>query len=421
MQIRHLLATLAMLVGEPLGAQRPDTAAMTRATRLLDAACRRDADGTWGVSLCGPLLLAHWGQRDLTASRRPADGGFAAAGPWWTGALGDGQFPANTAITLGGTRWSMVVLPLPDDDAAAMQLLVHEQFHRIQGELGLPANDPRNDQLDAPEARRWLRLEWRALARAVAGEGEAACRAARDALAFRAARHAAFAGSAASEAALERHEGLAEYTGHRLASLAFPGGDARLVNALHEAESKPSYVRSFAYATGPAYGTLLDRVDATWREALGDGASPADHLARALTCDPGTATADARAASYGGDELARVERQRADSLGRIRDDYLARLVAGPVLETPDGQLNFTFDPNRVFPLGDHGVVHPAGNYSGPWGSLEVTAGGALVSADYRRVRVALPTDGVSEWKLTPAAGWEVEKRPDGWRLVKRDS
>ncbi len=274
--MRHLAATLAVLTGAPLGAQRPDTAAMTRATRLLDAACRRDADATWGVSLCGPLLLAHWGQRGLIASRQSADSGFAPAGRWWTGSLGEGQFPANTAITLGGTRWSMVVLPLPDDDAAAMQLLVHEQFHRIQGELGLPANDPANVHLDAPEGRRWLRLEWRALARAVAGEGDPSCRAARDALAFRAARQEEFPGSAASEAALERHEGLAEYTGHRLASLAFPDGDARLTAALHDAESTPSYVRSFAYVTGPAYGMLLDRVDPAWRETLGDGGSPAE-------------------------------------------------------------------------------------------------------------------------------------------------
>ena len=33
----------------------------------------------------------------------------------------------------------------------------------------------------------------------------------------------------------------------------------------------PSFVRSFAYATGPAYGLLLDQADPGWKEKLGSG------------------------------------------------------------------------------------------------------------------------------------------------------
>lgn len=412
-------AVLLVALAAPLVGQAADTAAMARATALLDRACAADHEATWGASLCGPLLLGHWGRKEVLADRQAADSSLAPIGRWWHGRLGPEQFPANTAVTLGGSRWSMVVLPLPDDDGLATTLLAHEQFHRIQRRLGLPATDPGNTHLDDPAARRWLRLEWRALARAIATRGNLSCTHARDALAFRAARHAAFPGSDSSEALLERHEGIAEYTGQRLASLALGGGDQRLERHLADAETLPSYVRSFAYATGPAYGFLLDRVDPAWRGALATGATPSELLAARLGCPAGDADATTRARGYGGEELAAQEQRRADSLATIRADYVRRLVTAQVLETPPSNLRFTFDPNAVFPLGKHGTVHPTGSYSGEWGSLEVTAGGALVSPDFQRVRVGLPSDGVSRWTLTPAAGWTLVKADSGWRLVRR--
>jgi hypothetical protein len=422
MTARHptiLLASLLLLAPVAAGAQQPDTAAMARAVGLLDAACAADRSGTWGRPLCGPLLLGQWGSRGVLASRQAADGSWSPVGRWWHGELPAGRFPANTAMQVGGTDWSMVVLPLPSDDGAATALLVHEQFHRIQPLLALPSTDPENHHLEEAAARRLLRLEWRALATAFRDDAES-CRAARDALAFRAARHAAYPGSDSSEALLERHEGLAEYTGQRLAAAVLGGEADRMAARLAEAEQNPSYVRSFAYATGAAYGLLLDRADPGWHDALVGGEGPAALLAERLGCDQSGEALATRARRYGGEELARIEGRRADSLATLRNDYVRRLVDGPGFSSPPGDLRFTFDPNRVFPLGSHGVVHPTGTFSGAWGSLEVESGGALVAADYRTVTVALPADGVSRWTLTPAKGWQRIDTPTGIRLQRID-
>lgn len=420
--LRHSLVAAVSLLLAParIPGQQPDTVAMARAVRLLDAACAADRGATWGRPLCGPLLLGQWGSRTIVASEQAADGSLAPIGRWWHGELPAGRFPANTAMRVGGTEWSMVVLPLPDDDGIATALLVHEQFHRIQPSLDLPPANPANDHLEEAAARRLLRLEWRALAKAAGNDGMASCRAARDALAFRAARHLAHPGSDSTESLLERHEGLAEYTGQRLAGAAHGGARERLTDYLAQAERFPSYVRSFAYATGAAYGLLLDRVDPAWRDALTSGDPPAVLLASRLECGDGDTDLASRARRHGGDELARIEQQRADSLASIRADYVRRLVEGPGFTAPAGELRFTFDPNRVFPLGAHGVVHPTGTFSGPWGSLEVAAGGALVSPDYRTVRVALPSDGVSRWTLTVAEGWRRVDTPGGTRLEPID-
>jgi hypothetical protein len=402
-----LLALAAALGGELPGQAAPDTAAMRRARRLLDAACLADREATWGQSLCGPLLLATWGSRTVVASEPDSAGGFTRIGDYWVGTLGEGQFPSNTATALGGTSWSMVVLPLPSDDAIATTLLVHEQFHRIQRAIGLPLTDPDNTHLAREGDRTLLRLEWRALAAAIAADGGASCRHVADALAFRDARYAASPGARHAEALLERHEGMAEYTGQHLAAAVHPGADDRLRAYLEDAETWPSYVRSFAYATGAAYGALLDRTGTDWRSALRtDSVGPSELLRRRLECPAPPRTLAERSAAYGGAALAALERARSDSLAAIRSSYRARLVDGPVLRTPTGPLRFTFDPNAVFPLGDDGNVYPTGTFSGAWGSLVVRGGGALVSPDFQSVRVPLGARD-RDWTLTLNEGWRV--------------
>ena len=63
-------------------------------------------------------------------------------------------------------------------------------FHRVQPGLGLMQLAAANEHVDAMDGRYWLRLEWRALARALQESGAARVDAVRDALAFREARRA---------------------------------------------------------------------------------------------------------------------------------------------------------------------------------------------------------------------------------------
>ena len=75
----------------------------------------------------------------------------------------------------------------------------------------------------------------------------------------RAERYRLFPEAAAQEQALEFNEGLAEYTGVRVGN---PTPAQQLQAALRDLSGHVedrSFVRSFAYATGPAYGLLLDR------------------------------------------------------------------------------------------------------------------------------------------------------------------
>ena len=81
----------------------------------------------------------------------------------------------------------------------------------------------------------------------------------------------------------------------------------------------------------------------------------------------------------------------------------AKFVDGPVLTIPLKQMQFTFDPNNVQPLGDLGTVYPSMEVSDVWGRIVVTGGG-LIAADYSRLTVPASGEG---YTLTLKEGWKI--------------
>src|SRR4029450_6937514 len=118
------------------------------------------------------------------------------------------------------------------------------------------------------DGRYVMRLECRALARALRESGALRTAAIRDALAFRQARQTLYPGSAEKEHALEINEGVASSTGVAAAADSEAPAVAGALEALAGAETGESFVRTFAYFTGPAYGLLLDGSSPDWRQRV---------------------------------------------------------------------------------------------------------------------------------------------------------
>src|SRR5262249_36289697 len=133
--------------------------------------CTRDGGRLWGVSLCGPMLFADPGTRAVAANQPDKEGRLRPQGEVFTGALPPEVVIANTATEWAGVKWTMVMWPLPEEKQPRVQLLMHESFHRVQDALKLTAANPANAHLDQKDGRIWLRLEWRALERALQEEG----------------------------------------------------------------------------------------------------------------------------------------------------------------------------------------------------------------------------------------------------------
>jgi hypothetical protein len=308
--------------------------------------------------------------------------------------------------------------PLPDDERLRATLMMHELFHRIQDRLGLPAPGAGdNAHLDELNGRYYMQLEWRALTRALEARDEAARReAARDALAFRAERYRIYPSASAQEHGLEQNEGLAEYTGVRLGN---PTSEQQTKMALHDLSahvSDATFVRSFAYATGPAYGLLLDRYAPGWREQLKSGDGFDVMLGRALrvaTADGGEQLAPSRASKYDGGALHAAEADRDAKRQKVLALDRGKFVDGPVLTLAFRHMNVQFNPQNLQPLGDAGTVYPTIRVTDDWGVIE-GKNGALMKPDWSALVVPAPASPVGS--SIAGDGWTLELKP-GWRIV----
>jgi hypothetical protein len=377
-----------------------------------------DADGQllWRKSLCGPMVLVDPSTRAAIADLPDPDGKFRKDGDVFLGDLPERFTPSNTSIQWGGQEWATVILPLPTDPFLRLALVAHESFHRIQGSIGLSASDTPNAHLDTEAGRLWLRLELRALARAMRAEGPAGRRSAADAMLFRIYRHRLCPGSEAMEAAMEKAEGLAEYTGVFAALRATgenAGREARVVEAY---EDSNALARSFAYATGPALGLLLDRYAAGWRERAAS-ASLDSLLVSALHVQPPAdleRAAEQRAALYGYSAVAAAEREREQRHQAYLADLKSRFLDGPTLDFPSApELRRNFNPSTLVPFPPHGTYYPTGTFTANWGKLQVESEGALLAPDNRSVRVPAPVDPAARPVHGP--GWVLQFEP-GWTI-----
>lgn len=373
--------------------------------------CAADDGRLWGVSLCGPMLIADPATRQVIANMDGLDTSLERDGDLYVGRLPDNTPIANTATTWNGRSWTMLMTPTPKTEPDLSILIAHENWHRIQGQLGLNAEHMDADYLATEEGRLALRLELRALTAAFsAPTPEAEHQAISDALAFRDWRQAHFPDAAHAEAALERHEGLAEYTGRVLSQ--DPEMIAHLVGHLQRGDRVTAFARSFAYYTGPAYGVLLDRHRPNWRADQDGRRDPAQLLKTTLA--PGRTDFETAGARYDIASVRAEEARRAETQRLLIAGFTARLVEGPVLAAPVRGASFSFDPNRITPLPPHGAVYGVIRAAADWGVLEVTKDG-LLSSGWDRLTVTTQNARSTEDGMT-GDGWSLTLAPE-WRLL----
>lgn len=400
----------------------PDPVVAARLFQEAKQISDRDGGRFWGKPLYGPILFVDPTDLGAVANEADGQGVLKPTGSVLTGRMPEDWAVSSTPIEWMGRRWTELYWPLmglPDaeakvgDDWLAVSL-AHEMFHRIQPSLGLTRPEAANVQLDTLEGRYLIQLEWRALAAALSTtDPTARRRAIADAVLFRAERYRRFPEAVKSEAALEINEGIPEYTGVRL-GLATP--EARVRYALYDLAAwaqVPSFVRSFAYATGPAYGLLLDQADPAWRSKLNSGPGLDQLLAKAadIASLPAAELSSREDVYDVGGRLQNAEARRDEARRSQLAALKASLVDGPVLRIPLRKADYAFSPQSLLPLGDYGVVYPTLKLSDEWGRLVVDHGGALLDKDMTIAVVsAANSKGLTGegWRLSLKDGWSVQ-------------
>jgi hypothetical protein len=222
---------------------------------------------------------------------------------------------------------------------------------------------------------------------------------------------------------VEIGEGLASYTGiaawanspaeaHRAAAAELAGGEAQ-----------PSFVGSFAYASGSPYGVLLDDLLPGWRRQVRVTSDLGEMLTSANNRPPATDLA-AAAARYDGARLRTAEEAR-DRARQVRVAELRRrFVDGPVLTMPARGRRTSDSTGAVGIPGAGTVFFHDFTLSAQWGGLKAD-GGVLIAEDEDTVSVPLtaPLQGTTlrgdGWSATLTSGWVVRPaaRPGSFMIV----
>jgi hypothetical protein len=402
------------LLAPPAAVAQVDQQRAQEFFREAQGLCERDGGRLWGMSLCGPMVIADRRTQTIATSKPAPDG----PRPPVLGLV-------NAPVEWGGERWTaffwdFVIAQTP---TARKQLFVHELFHRVQPQLGLMAPSHENEHVDAADGRYWLRLEWRALAGALRASGEERKTAVSDALAFRQARRAEYPGSAEGERDVEITEGLAHYTG-TVVSASSPAEAIASAVDMAGLDTVESFVRTFPTTSGVLYGLLLDAASPGWTHRVRNTDDLGTLLMQALAVQPATDAA-VSAARYGGAEVRAFEQQRAARRQARVAELRRQFVEGPVLQLP-GRGSAASDSRGAVVIEGVGTVwFGAYRASGPWGVLEA-AKGVLVSSDgsWRRVSAPQRRDSVTfygdGWTFKVAAGWVIRAgaRPGDFEVVR---
>lgn len=417
--MKRLLTATALLAAHALcKAQTPgftDTAAMY--FQELKAATAQNKS-LWGIDIYGPVLFVNASTREIFTNVIDSAKTLTAQRNIFKGTLPKTVNIANTATKWSGTSWAMVMLPLPKNKQARLNLLTHELFHRSQKQLGFESYNPDNNHLDQKDARITLRLELEALKKAIAATNEKDMKKhVADALAFRLYRHVKFEGADSTENLLELNEGITEYTGLMMSGRSKKEVQAYIAEHIDFFIKSPSYVRSFAYETIPVYGYLLNSIDKDWNRRINATTDLADFFTQAFNVRYGIDMGDGfanLAKQYNGAAIEKEEVLREEKIKKQLLAYRNMLIDSPHVEIALANMNMSFDYTRMVALEKFGTVYPQIRITDNWGILEVEQG-ALINSNWNQVNVSKPL--AFNGNKVSGDGWKLELK-DGYVLQK---
>jgi hypothetical protein len=173
-------------------------------------------------------------------------------------------------------------------------------------------------------------------------------------------------------------------------------------------------VREFGYASGRAYGILLDAYAPGWTRQIKSTEDLGHRLAVAAgIVETGLASHDAAeliAKEYGGVELRGAEEKRGAERKAKVAGLRRRFVEGPVLVLPNS--GGSFRSAGITPIPEAGTVFPEVHVTAEWGTLEA----AYALRPVNRSNITVPAPASVQCPTLRGDGWTLEIAP-GWVVL----
>ena len=220
--------------------------------------CDSDSGKLWGENLYGPLMFVDSKTRTVYANVQDKNGVLKGRDGFFTGILPKERFIVTSDVEFGGTLFAMVQLPNDEDYYRITTRAVHSLYHCYQEKHNMRLEGYNASHMNDENSRLLLKLEWKALTKAINSEGNTRDQAIRDALIFRGARREFFPDGIPDENEFESMEGLATFTSTKLCSSTNDEFRTRLLEYLGHIYKNPSYAWSYGFIHGALYAYLLD-------------------------------------------------------------------------------------------------------------------------------------------------------------------
>jgi len=264
------------------------------------------------------------------------------------------------------------------DGMTNTHLLIHESWHRIQDEIGLPACGSFNQHLDETEGELLLKLELGILKDLLQNDSKDLTEGLRDAMTVRKYRQTLFPNG--NENQFECHEGMAEYTAFKLLPLDNDNETIRkglAAAAIMKGLDNAGFSNSFAYLTGPAYGLLIDEMIPDWRSSISSGKTIPEVISTEVAIPDTIDNAEIEriSARYGLAEYLGKERNRLEARDKEDAELRALFSESTWLVIPNNNTHFGFDPNeRLVAYDSIGVIYKTMQLKGDFGTIDVKNG-----------------------------------------------
>ncbi len=382
--------------------------------------CNKDNGDLWGENLYGPILLIDTRTRKLYSNVQDKEGLLKPREDIFTG-----NYPReeviNYAKEFGGTLFAMAPVPEEEDYYRITSRCIHGLFHCFQIRKNIDTPDYNTSHMGERTARLWLKMEWKALERAIRTNGETRKQAIRDALVFRSARRELYPKYIQEENKFENYEGLASFTYMMLCTESREEYLKKLLEYYHRIYDFRSYTFSYGFVHGNLYAHLLNDTGFDFSSIdsrdFDLGAVLMDKYDISLP-EISRDIAGSLAFSYDIDLVKEEERKREEQLREGLRRRTAQFTERPVvlieLESP----NFSFEAEDTDPVDTLGTIYQTIRVSDNWGKLAVEEGGCLVSPNLKFLRV--PAKNVKKEKQhITGDGWHIVLN-NNWELVKLD-
>ena len=378
--------------------------------KSIEEICNRDSGRLWGENLYGPIMFIERTSRRIVANQPDNEGLLKGKDGIYTGLYPKELILNNAPVKFGETLFAMVPLPAEEDYYRIKTRTVHSLFHRFQESHGIVFSGFNISNMDEKEARLWIKLEWKALRKALNSEGDERLLAIRDALIFRGSNRELYQKYANDENRFETYEGLTTFTYTLLCTNSPEEFKTRIFENLDRSYSMQSYARSYGFIYGALYASLLydkgfdlkkiqtDNFD------LGKAVKELYNIELPVICRD---VAGSLAVNYEIDAINKEEEKRLADIKESIHKQVSIFTEKPVvfleLESP----YFDFEPEDIHPLDTLGTLYNSIRVSDNWGKLTVDKVGCLVSNNFKFLRIT-------------AKGFKEDKNHisgEGWLLI----